>query len=72
MCHDPVNEQIKLMSLSVLRTLLGKVRASSHPWYAIVFDEATDVANGEQFNMSVQWVNESYEISEDVIGLFCF
>ena len=40
-------------------------------WYAIIADEATDVANREQFNLSLRWMNDEYEISEDPVGLFC-
>ena len=34
-------------------------------------DEASDIANREQLNISIRWVNKSYEISEDPVGLFC-
>ena len=70
MSHDPVNEQIKIMSLSILRTLLEKIKACSPTWYAIIGDEATDAANREQLNLSLWWVNDNYEVSEDAVGLF--
>ena len=34
-------------------------------------DEVSDIASREQLNISIRWVNESYEISEDPVGLFC-
>ena len=34
-------------------------------------DEASDVAQREQFNLSLRWVSEDYKISEDLIGFFC-
>ena len=70
--HDPVNEQIKIMSLSILCTLLEKIRAYSSSWYAIIGDEATDAANREQLNLSLWWVDDNYEVSEDAVGLFSF
>lgn len=33
-------------------------------------DEVTDVSNREQLNLSIRWVNENYDVSEDPIGLF--
>ena len=70
MSHDPVNEQIKIMSLSILRTLLEKIKECSPSWYAIIGDEAMDAANREQFNLSLRWVDDNYEVSEDAVGLF--
>ncbi len=40
-------------------------------WYAIIADEATDVANREQLNLSIRWVSSEYEVSEDPVGLYC-
>lgn len=40
------------------------------PWYALIADEATDVANHEQLNLSIRWVSDDYEISEDPVGLY--
>ena len=42
-----VNEQISIMGLAILRTLLDSIKSSSPPWYALIADEATDVANHE-------------------------
>ena len=46
-----VNEQISIMGLAVLRTLLDSIKSSSPPWYALIADEATDVANHEQLSL---------------------
>ena len=35
-----------------------------------IADEATDVSNREQLNLSIRWVNDNYEVSEDLVGLF--
>ena len=66
-----VNEQIFLMGLGILRTLLNTIKECSPPWYAIIVDEATDVAYREQLNLSIRWVNDNYDISEDPVGLYC-
>ena len=71
MSHDIVTEQITLMGNTLLRSLLQNIKQSSPAWYAIMGDEASDIANREQLNISIRWVNESYEISEDPVGLFC-
>ena len=71
MSHDIVTEQITLMGNTLLRSLLQNIIQNSPAWHAIMGDEASDIANREQLNISIRWVNESYEISEDPVGLFC-
>ena len=71
MSPEVVNEQITMMGQSVLRTLFSNIKKVTPRWYAIIADEATDVPNREQFNLSLQWVMDEYEISEDPVGLFC-
>ena len=56
----------------LLCSLLQNIKQNSPAWYAIIGDEALRyIANREQLNISIRWVNESYEISEDPVGLFC-
>ena len=71
MSHDIVTEQITLMGNTLLRSLLQIIKQNSPVWYAIIGDEVSDIANREQLNISIGWVNESYKINEDPIGLFC-
>ena len=59
------------MGLSVLRSLLTNIKECSSAWYAIIADEATNVANREQLNLSIRWVSNDYEVSEDPAGLYC-
>ena len=33
-------------------------------------DEVTDSSNREQFVLCLRWVNESFEVSKDLIGLY--
>ena len=65
------NEQITAMGISVLHSVLTKIKHCSPSWYAIIADEATDIANREQLNLSIRWVNDDYEVSEDPVGLYC-
>ena len=69
--HDAVTEQICILGQTLLRTLLAKMKEGIGPtWYSIIADEATDVVNSEQLNLSIRWVDDSYEIREDPVGLF--
>ena len=68
--HQAVNEQIEILGLSVLRSLLKKRTEGSGPaWFSIIADEATDVVHTEQLNLSIRWVSDNYEVHEDPIGL---
>ena len=62
-----VNEIISAMGQRVLRTILADV--SMALWYSIIVDEATDVCHNEQMSFSVRWVDNSYDIHEDTLGL---
>ena len=68
--HIIVNEQITMMSLSVFRSLLACIKKCSPSWYSIIGDEATNVVNREQLNLSIRWVNDDNEVDEDPVGLF--
>ena len=48
-----VNEQISCMGLSVLQSLLRGIEECYPPWYSIIADEASDVSNREQLNVSI-------------------
>ena len=37
--------------------------------FSILADEATDVSNNEQMSLSICWVERSFTIHEDVLGL---
>ena len=70
-CHQSVNELIEILGLSVLRTLLKRMKKVSGPaWFSIIADEVTDVVNTEHLNLSICWVNDNYKAHEDRIGLF--
>jgi hypothetical protein len=68
MSHDVVNEQLKLMSLDVLRALLENVRQA--PCFSVIADETRDMSGLEQFSVSVRWLDvETCDVREDCIGL---
>ena len=64
---DIVNEQIQLMANCILCSVLSEIHEA--PFYAILADEATDINRHEQMCVCVRWVNDHYEVSEDVLGL---
>ena len=68
--HDVVTEQICTLGQTLLHTLLGQMKGIGPAWYSIIADEATDVVNSEQLNLSIRWVNDDYEVHEDPVGLF--
>ena len=72
-CMSPVIVT-ELITFTLLRSLLTNITASecSPAWYAIIVDETTDFANRKQLNLSIRWVSNDYEVSEDSVGLYCF
>ena len=70
MSPEVVNELISMMGQSVLRKLLCHIKRVTPHWFGIIADEATDVSNREQLNLSIRWVNDNYEVFEDPVGLF--
>ena len=69
MSHVIINEMITMMGLKALQSLLEKVKECDPAWYAIIADEATDIANREQFTLTIRSVDSDYVISEDPVGL---
>ena len=65
--HDIVNELVELMYMQLLRKLLGEVRAAE--WYSIIADETRDLSGAEQFAISLRWLDNEYNIFEDLIGM---
>ena len=65
-----MNEMIVILGLTVLRTLLSKMKGVTGPrWFSIIADEATDTCNTEQLNLSIRWVSDDYVVNEDPLGL---
>lgn len=70
MSHNIINEKITIMDQALLRTLRTLLLRNPSQ-LGIIADEATDVANWEQFNLSIRWVSDDYSVSEDPVRLFC-
>lgn len=66
-----INEQIQLMANQLLRSLLDDIKANQcgHPFFAIIADETRDTSGLEQLSISLRWVDQTYEIYEDFIGM---
>jgi hypothetical protein len=62
------NELIKTMALQVLRKIVVSISAT--PFFTIMIDETTDVANKEQVVVCIRWVDENLESHENFIGLY--
>ena len=69
MSQDIINELINIMGQEVLGRILDSVKSPNPSWFAIIADEATDLSNNEQFNISIRWVDDEYTISEEPTGL---
>ena len=64
---DIINEIIAIMGNTVLREILGLIRTSM--WFSVIADEATDVSRNEQMSLTIRWIDDSYQIYEEPIGL---
>ena len=59
-----------MLGLTVLRTLLKCMKECISPaWFSIIADEATDINQTEQLNLSSHWVSDDYSTHEDCMGL---
>ena len=65
--HDIINELVEIMALNLLRNLLTEIRQSQ--WFALISDETRDQSGLEQLCISIRWVDQSYTVSEDIIGM---
>lgn len=55
---------ITLMWNTLLRKLLARIREAQ--WFSIIANETRD---HEQLSICIQWVNDAYEVQEDLIGM---
>ena len=63
-----VNELIEIMAHDLLRNLLSEIR--NRKWFSLIADETRDESGKEQLTISLRWVDEFYNINEDLIGMF--
>ena len=64
---DIINEIISLCGQKLLRQLLKESCEAN--FFALIVDEATDFSHNEQMCIAIRWVDSSYTIHEDAIGL---
>ena len=62
-----INELIELLAKDLLRKLIAEINSSS--FYSLIIDETRNISGKEQLAISLRWVNNTYEIFEDLIGL---
>ena len=58
---------IQLMANRLLRPLLDEIQSAE--WYSLIADETRDASGAEQLGISTRWVDSSYTVYEDLIGL---
>ena len=56
-----------MMARLLLRNLLVNIRNAK--FFALIADETRDISGLEQFAISLRWVDDSYKVYEDLIGL---
>ena len=66
--HDIVNELVTYMAHQLLRQLLSDIRSANQ--FALIVDKTMDMSRVEQLGISLRWVDDDYNVHEDLIGLF--
>jgi hypothetical protein len=66
--HDVQNEILQLMSHAIVRKIVHNVKEVRY--FAVIADESTDISGKQQLSISLRWVNETFHIYEDFIGLY--
>ena len=56
------------MSLQVIREIASQIQSA--PYFTVMIDEATDLANIEQVVLVIHCVNDNLTVTEDFIGLY--
>ena len=62
-----INEIIKICGQMILRQLLKDIYASDY--FALIADEATDISHNEQICIAISWMDCTYNIHEEALGL---
>ena len=66
--HEIQNELLSIMSLQAIREIASQIQSA--PYFTVMIDEATDLANIEQVVLAIHSVNDNLTITEDFIGLY--
>ena len=62
-----INEIVTLMGQTILKEIIANIRDTL--WYSLIADEATDVSRTEQLSITIRWVDKTYQVHEDTLGL---
>ena len=62
------NELLEVMGLKVVREIADSIRCA--PFFTIMVDETTDIANKEQVVIVLRWVGSDLSVNEEFIGLY--
>ena len=65
-CAEIQNELLKIMGLSVLRKVAGRLAGQ---YYTIMVDETTYISNTEQLVLCLRFVDDQHVSHEEFIGL---
>ena len=57
------------MALNILKEIAGKL---SGKWYTLMVDKTTDLFNTKQMVLCLHYVDDSFEVHEELIWLPCF
>ena len=63
-CHK---ESVYILNHRKHQNLLATIREAK--WFSIIADETRDVSNQEQLVVTVRWVDDTYDVHEDVIAI---
>lgn len=67
-CHEIQNGTLKIMALSVLRSIAIDLQQS--PYLTIMIDKTTDVSKRQQVTIVHRRANESHDVFEDFLSLY--
>ena len=62
------NEMINIMAQQIVRDLSNQIRTSK--FFAILADETTDSSNREQLVICLRWLEEKFNVHEDMVGFY--
>ena len=65
--HETQNELLSIMSLQVIHEIASQIQSA--PYFTVMIDEATDLANIEQVVLVIRSVKDNLTVTEDFIGL---
>ena len=63
-----INELISLIGHDILRGIVFDIQHVQ--WFSVLGDETTDIANQEQFSISIRHMDESTKVTKSVLDSF--